>query len=58
MSQKTSIKSSPNYEQQVDEIELLKNIIPEKIEIISEEPDFNIKIEIKGNTENPKKLFY
>ena len=57
MSQITSIKSSPNYEQQVDEIELLKNIIPEKIEIISEEPDFNIQIEIKGNTEKPKKTF-
>lgn len=57
MSQKISIKSSPNYEQQVDEIELLKNIIPEKIEIISEEPDFNIKIEIKGNTEKPTKTF-
>ena len=55
MSQKASIKSSPNYEQQVDEIELLKNIIPEKINIISEEPDFNIRIEIKGNTEKPKK---
>ena len=57
MSQQTSIKSSPNYEQQVDEIELLKNIIPEKIEVISEEPDFNIQIEIKGNTEKPKKTF-
>jgi len=57
MSQKASIKSSPNYEQQADEIELLKNIIPEKIEIISEEPDFNIRIEIKGNTEKPKKTF-
>ena len=57
MSQQTSNKSSPNYEQQVDEIELLKNIIPEKIEIISEEPDFNIQIEIKGNTEKPKKTF-
>lgn len=57
MSQTTSIKSSPNYEQQVDEVELLKNIIPEKIEIISEEPDFNIQIEIKGNTEKPKKTF-
>ena len=53
-----SIKTSPNYDQQVDEIELLKNIIPEKIEILKEEPNFNIKIEIVGNnTDEPKKTF-
>ena len=57
MTQKVSIKSSPNYEQQVDEIELLKNIIPEKIEIVNEEPDFHIQLEIKGDTEKPKKTF-
>ena len=57
MTQKVSIKSFPNYEQQVDEIELLKNIIPEKIEIVNEEPDFHIQLEIKGDTEKPKKTF-
>ena len=51
---KYSIKSSPNYAQQVDEIELLKNIIPEKITILKEEPNFNIQIDIKpNNTEEP-----
>ena len=55
---KNSIKSSPNYAQQVDEIELLKNIIPEKIGILKEEPNFNIKIEIVGNnSDEPKKTF-
>ena len=55
---KNSIKSSPNFDQQIDEIELLKNIIPEKIEILKEEPNFNIKIEIVGNnTDKPKKTF-
>ena len=55
---KNSIKSSPNYDRQVEEIELLKNIIPEKMEIIKEEPNFNIKIEIEGNnTDEPKKTF-
>ena len=52
------IKLSPNYDQQVEEIELLKNIIPEKIEILKEEPNFNIKIEIEGNNiDEPKKTF-
>ena len=54
----TSIKSSPNYEQQADEIELLKNIIPEKIKILKEEPNFNIQIEIEANdTESQTKKF-
>ena len=58
INKKNSIKSSPNYDQQIDEIELLKNIIPEKIEILKEEPNFNIKIEIVGNnTDKPKKTF-
>ena len=53
-----SIKSSPNYDQQIEEIELLKNIIPEKITILKEEPNFNIQIEIEANdTEDPIKTF-
>ena len=55
---KHSIKSSPNYDQQVEEIEILKNIIPEKIEVLKEEPNFILKIEIVGNNiEEPKKKF-
>ena len=53
-----SIKSSPNYDQQIDEIELLKNIIPEKIKVLKEEPNFNLEIEFEGNNidENMKKF--
>ena len=50
---------SPNYDQQVEEIELLKNIIPEKIEILKELPNFHLKIEIVGQkVEKPKKNLY
>ena len=53
-----NIKASPFYDQQLEEIELLKNIIPEKIEILKEEPFFSLKIEIIGNTEgDSKKIF-
>ena len=53
-----SIKSSPNYDQQIEEIELLKNIIPEKITILKEEPNFNIQLEIEANDiEDPIKKF-
>ena len=53
-----SIKLSPNYDQQIEEIELLKNIIPEKIKILKEEPNFNIQLEIEANNiEEPIKKF-
>ena len=53
-----SIKLSPNYEQQLDEIDLLNNIIPEKITILKEEPNINIQIEIEANdTESKIKKF-
>ena len=51
-----TIKSSPNYEKQKEEIELLKNIIPEKITILKEEPNFHIQFEIEGNTTEEKKI--
>ena len=55
-----SIDLSPNYEQQKEEIELLKNIIPEKVTILKSEPNFNVQIEIEGD--NPEeercKTFY
>ena len=61
---KSKIKNStdppPNYEQQKEEIELLKNIIPEQVTILKSEPNFKIQIQIEGD--NPEeehfKTFY
>ena len=55
-----SIDLSPNYEQQKEEIELLKNIIPEHVTIVKSEPNFNIQIQIEGDTpeEEHFKTFY
>ena len=53
--------TSPNYEQQLEEIEILKNILPEKVTILKESPNFIIQIEIEGdnpNQEEPNKTFY
>ena len=59
MSKSKSIKTSPNYDQQIEEIELLKNIIPENLEIVNKEPNFHIQIKIIGKTsENPIKTFF
>ena len=33
-------KISPNYEQQLEEIDILKNILPEKVTILQESPNF------------------
>ena len=52
---------SPNYEQQEEEIEVLKNILPEKVTILKSEPNFHIQIEIEGENpeeEEPFKTFY
>ena len=51
----------PNYEQQEEEIEVLKNILPEKVTILKSEPNFKIQIEIEGENngeEEPFKTFY
>ena len=55
-----SINLSPNYDQQLEEIEILKNILPEKVTILKSEPNFNIQIEIEGENdeEEPFKTFY
>ena len=55
-----SINLSPNYDQQLEEIEILKNILPEKVTILKSEPNFNIQIEIEGENdeEEPLKTFY
>ena len=51
----------PNYEQQEEEIEVLKNILPEKVTVLKSEPNFKIQIEIEGENngeEEPFKTFY
>ena len=54
-------KISPNYEQQLEEIDILKNILPEKVKILQESPNFIIQIEIEGDNQNQEesyKTFY
>jgi hypothetical protein len=47
--------SNPNYEQHKDEIELLKNILFEKLTINEELPKFNVEIKVKPDCiEDPK----
>ena len=43
-----------NHDQQQDEIDLLQNIIFEKMKLLQEEPNFKIFMEIKSDIENPK----
>lgn len=51
-----SINLSPNYDQQLEEIEILKNILPEKVTILKSEPNFNIQIEIEGENDEEEPL--
>ena len=58
---KNSKNISPNYEQQLEEIEILKNILPEKVTVLEDDPNFIIQIEIEGdnlNQEESYKTFY
>ena len=48
---------SDHREQQKDEIDLLQNIIFEKMQIVQEEPNYIIFMEIKSDIENPKMKF-
>ena len=48
---------SPNYEQQEEEIEVLKNILPEKVIILKSEPNFQIQIEIEGDNPEQEESF-
>ncbi len=47
-----------NREQQQDEIDLLQNIIFDKMKIVENEPNFKIFMEIKSDIENPKMKFH
>ena len=48
---------SEHREQQQEEIDLLQNIIFEKMKLLQEEPDFIIFMEIKSDIEKPKMKF-
>lgn len=53
-----SNKTFPNYQKQLEEINLLKNSLHNKIRLLGEESNFIIQIDIKGNsTEEPIKKF-
>ena len=54
---KYNIKNSPHYEEQKEEIELLQNIIPDRLKIITEEPNYILEIIIKSSLENPEKEY-
>ena len=52
---------NPNYEQQQEEIEVLQNILPEKVTIVKSSPNYDIQIEIEGDNpekDEPFKTFY
>lgn len=44
-----TIKSSPYLKEQIEEIKILKNIIPEKVKILKDDPNYIIQIDIEGN---------
>ena len=46
-----------NHDQQQDEIDLLQNIIFDKMKIVESEPNFKIFMEIKSDIPNPKMKF-
>ena len=54
---KYNIKQSPHYEEQKEEIELLQNIIPDRLNIISEEPNYILEISVQSSLENPEKEY-
>ena len=54
---KYNIKLSPHYEEQKEEIELLKNIIPDRLTIKSEEPNYILEISVKSSLDNPEKEY-
>jgi hypothetical protein len=49
---------SDNHDQQQDEIDLLQNIIFDKMKIVESEPNFKIFMEIKSEIPSPKMKFY
>ena len=54
---KYTVKKSPHYEEQKDEIEILNNIIPDRLNIESDEPNYILNITVKSSLENPEKEY-
>ena len=54
---KYNIKQSPHYEEQKEEIELLQNIIPDRLTIQSDKPNYILDITIISSMENPEKEY-
>ena len=54
---KYTLKQSPHYEEQKDEIELLSNIIPDILTIESDDPNYVLNIIVKSSLENPEKEY-
>lgn len=48
---------NPHYTEQKDEIDLLQNIIPDKLKIVSDSPTFVLEITIEGNVDEPRMEF-
>lgn len=49
---------SPNYDTQKDEVELLRNILFDKLTIEEEEPLFILNIEVQPDVQEETKLFF
>ena len=54
---KYTLKQSPYFEDQNNEIELLKNIIPDKLTIESDDPNYVLEINVTSSLENPEKEY-
>lgn len=54
---KYTLKQSPHYDEQKDEIELLTNIIPDRLTVESDDPNYVLNIIVKSSLENPEKEY-
>ena len=54
---KYTLKQSPHYDEQKDEIEILNNIIPDRLTIESDDPNYVLNIIVKSSLENPEKEY-
>ena len=54
---KYTLKESPHYEEQKDEIEILNNIIPDRLTIESDDPNYILNITVKSSLDNPEKEY-
>ena len=54
---KYTLKQSPHYEEQKDEIEILTNILPDRLTIESDDPNYILNIIVKSSLDNPEKEY-